>query len=306
MICSFRPSFTRVAYSLAAMLGIAAPALAAPFGGALYETFGAGGVTGIELANSSIGVGALKTPGTAIATGGSTVYFASGDTVYSTNASLIGLTVFHRNNAAPAGLAVDTTGGFLYETFGASSGVIAINLANPATSAGVLRLAATSIVEGGGKVYFASGDTIYSANPNLTGVSIFHTNSAATTSLALDAADGILYDAFGAGGLVGLDLANPGHAVGILGLEANNVAFGNGTVYFDSGDTIYATNPDLVGLTAFHSNNAPVDGLALLPPVLGASLGAAVPEPSATGVIGLGLIGLARLHRRRRPSKAAG
>ena len=152
-------------------------------------------------------------------------------------------------------------------------------------------------------MYFASGDTIYSANPNLTGVSIFHTNSAATTGLALDAADGILYDAFGAGGLVGLDLANPGHAVGIVGLEANNVAFGNGTVYFDSGNTIYATNPDLVGLTAFHSNNAPVDGLALLPPVLGASLGAAVPEPSATGVIGLGLIGLARLHRRRRPSK---
>ena len=146
MIRSFRPSFTRVAYSLAAMLGTAAPALAAPFGGALYETLGAGGVTGIELANSSIGVGALKTPGTAIATGGSTVYFASGDTVYSTNASLIGLTVFLRNNAAPAGLAVDTTGGFLYETFGASSGVIAINLAirRPVPGCCVLRPPASS------------------------------------------------------------------------------------------------------------------------------------------------------------------
>jgi hypothetical protein len=66
--------------------------------------------------------------------------------------------------------------GILYETFG-SNGFSAINLTDPSMSLGNLFTPATNIVAGGGKVYFESGNTIYSTSPNLVGLNTVLNNN---------------------------------------------------------------------------------------------------------------------------------
>jgi prepilin-type processing-associated H-X9-DG protein len=92
--------------------------------------------------------------------------------------------------------------------------------------------------------------------------------------------------------VVGIDLAHPGFAVGGLNIDATNIVFGDGHVFFQSGTTIYESSPDLVGLTVFAVNGAAPLGLAILPPEL-------VSEPATIGVMLAGLLGLAAARGRR-------
>ena len=145
----------------------------------------------------------------------------------------------------------------LYETFGAN-GVAAINLSTPPTGLGSLFDNATNIVAGGGKVYFESGNTIYSTSTNLVGLNTVLTNGQAATGLALDAADGILYETFGPNGISAIDLNNPSMSLGNLFDNATNIVAGGGKVYFESGNTIYSTSTNLVGLnTGAHQRPGP-------------------------------------------------
>jgi hypothetical protein len=173
--------------------------------------------------------------------------------------------------------------GVLHETFG-NGGVSAINLANPSQSLGNLNISATNIVAGGGMVYFE--------------LNVFHTNGAAPTGMALDATAGILYETFGNNGISAISLANPAVSLGNLGVSATNIVAGDGMVYFESGDTIYSTTSDLVGLNVVHTNGAPATGLAL------DATAAAVPEPSALFLMACGLLAIggfiASPYRRRR------
>jgi hypothetical protein len=204
----------------------------------------------------------------------------------------VGLNVVITNNVTPTGLALDAQDGILYETFG-SNGISAINLAN-SRGLGNLGVKATNIVAGGGMVYFESGNTIYSTSANLVGLHAVITNNVTPTGLALDAQDGILYETFGSNGVSAINLANS-RGLGNLGVTATNIVAGNGMVYFESGDTIYSSSADLVGLNAIHTNGEPPVGLALIPSV------SSVPEPSALLLMFFGLAGLGgRLLGRRR------
>jgi hypothetical protein len=294
MLPSSRRSLPALALCLFGLLaGSAAPALANPFPGALYEAFGAGGLGTLDLADPGQALGFVGIAASNVVAGGGKVYFDSGATIYSANPDLSGLTNLHQNGAAPVGLALDAADGILYETFGAD-GVIALDLADPGRAIGLLGLDATSIVFGGGKVYLQSGNTIYSANADLSGLAALHTNGEAATGLALDPTDGILYETFGADGVTALDLADPGRAIGFLGLAATNIVYGGGTVYLQGGSTIYSTNADLAGLTTFHVNGEAPTGLAFLPPTP-----PAVPEPATLGLFGVELLAMVALRRRR-------
>ena len=155
-----------------------------------------------------------------------------------------------------------TSNSILYETFG-SNGISAINLTDPPTGLGNLFATATNVVAGGGKVYFESGDTIYSTSTNLVGLTTVLTNGQAPTGLALDASRGILYETFGSNGISAIDLADPTRSLGNLFTPATNIVAGGGKVYFESGATIYSTSPDLVGLTTVLTNGQAPAGLAL-------------------------------------------
>jgi len=73
---------------------------------ALYETFGSGGVAGINLTNPPVGIGNLNINATNIVAGGGMVYFQSGATIYSSSAKLVGLNTVFTNRVAPTGLAL--------------------------------------------------------------------------------------------------------------------------------------------------------------------------------------------------------
>ena len=249
----------------------------------MYETFGQNGVSGFNLATGS-GVGNLGVPATNIVAGGGMVYFQSGNTIYSTTTNLVGLNTVITNGQAPTGLALDAADGILYETFG-SNGVSAINLVT-GRGVGNLFVPATNIVYGNGIVYFESGNTIYSSSANLVGLTTVLTNGQAPIGLALDAADGILYETFGANGVSGINLST-GRGVGNLGISATNIVYGNGSVYFENGDTIYSSSLNLVGLNTVHTNGEPASGLAFL------ATPAAVPEPGSIVLAFVGLLGLA-------------
>ncbi len=284
-----RRRFVRLtAFVFVLLVGSAGFAWAGPSNGLLYETFGSNGVAAINLTNPPTGLGNLFTPATNIVAGGGKVYFESGDTIYSTSPDLVGLTTVITNGQAATGLALDASRGILYETFG-SNGISAIDLADPQRSLGNLFINATNIVAGGGKVYFESGDTIYSSTPDLVGLTAVFTNGQPATGLALDASRGILYETFGSNGISAIDLADPQRSLGNLFTPATNIVAGGGNVYFESGDTIYSTTPDLVGLTAVFTNGQAPTGLALVTT-------ASVPEPSSITLVLVGLMCWAGRH----------
>jgi len=171
----------------------------------------------------------------------------------------------------------------IFETFG-QNGVAALD---PATGRGIgnLGVTATNIVAGAGTVYFESGNTIDSSTSNLVGLNTVITNNLPATGLALDAADGILYETFGANGVSALNL-NTGRGLGNLGVSATNIVYGNGKVYFESGNTIDSSTSNLVGLNTVITNNLPATGLALSVPA------AAIPEPGSIVLALVGLLGL--------------
>ena len=142
--------------------------------------------------------------------------------------------------------------GALYETFG-DGGVTALDLADPTVGLGNLEGNATNIVAGDGRVYFQDGSAIYASSPTLVGLTLVHDNGAAPIGLALDAADGILYESFGADGVSALSVKT-GAGIGNLGIAATNIVFGDGTLYIQDGTAIYASSADLVGLRLIHDN----------------------------------------------------
>ncbi|ARN80223.1 hypothetical protein [Methylocystis bryophila] len=152
--------------------------------------------------------------------------------------------------------------GVLYESFG-GDGVTGFFTANPGQAVGTIGVNATNVVAGGGKVYWEDGVNIWAANSNLTGASIIHVNGAAPTGLALDATTGILYESFGGDGVTGFFTANPGQAVGTIGVNATNVVAGGGKVYWEDGANIWAANSNLTGASIIHVNGAAPAGLGL-------------------------------------------
>jgi hypothetical protein len=68
-------------------------------------------------------------------------------------------------------------------------------------------------------------------------------------------------------------------------VAATNVAYANGTVYLESGDTIFSTSPTLVGLNTVHVNRQAPTGIAVMP----APTTTAVPEPASLGLLGVAL-----------------
>ena len=96
--------------------------------------------------------------------------------------TLSAITVVLSSLLAPGGASAATN--ILYETF-ADSEIVGISTANPGIGVGVHIGNATNVVAGGGKVYWEDGLNIWSANPDLTGASIIHTNGLAPTDLGL-------------------------------------------------------------------------------------------------------------------------
>ena len=96
----------------------------------------------------------------------------------------------------------------------------------------------------------------------------------APAGLALDAADGILYESFGANGISGINLATGG-GVGNLIQTATNLVYSGNTLYFQNGTAINTTTTDLVGVNTFYAGNTQApDGIAVLPATT-----TPVPEP---------------------------
>jgi hypothetical protein len=273
-----------------------AQAVAGSTSGTLYEAFGNAGVAAVSLANPTQSFGNLGVSATNIVYAGNSVYFESGSTIYHSSATLQGLaTVDVDNAAAPTAIAVNAAAGILYETFGVN-GIVAVNLANPSEAFGSLNINATNVVYAGGNVYFESGTTIYESSATLHGLTAVDSlNGVAPTGIAVNSADGILYETFGADGIAAINLANPSQAFGILGVDATNVVYSGGEVYFQDGQTIYESSAVLHGLTAVDSINAvaPTDFAVM----------STVPEPGAAVLMCAGLLGIAGRHFRERRGK---
>ena len=208
MLCAVRRAAIWLAIGMSATL--AATAARAAFPGALYETFGDGGVAALDLADPTLALGFLDSNATNIVAGDSGVYFQDGTAIYASGPTLVGATLVHENNFVPTNLALDAADGILYESFGAD-GVGAINI-NTGAGIGNLNIAATNMVFGDGTVYIQDGTAIYASSADLVGLTLVHDNNFVPTGLALDAADGILYESFGADG-VGAISVNTGAGI---------------------------------------------------------------------------------------------
>ena len=287
----FRVIAAGLACTSAGILAAGRPAQATPFPGALYETFGPNGVSGLTLTSPIAGVGNLFVPATNIVAGNGMVYFESGNTIYSTTPTLQGLNTVVVNNAAATGLALDASDGILYESFGAN-GISAIN-ATTGAGLGNLFQTATNIVAGNGRVYFENGNTVEVHQRDAAGASTVVDNTLAPAGLALDAADGILYESFGANGISGINLATGG-GVGNLIQTATNLAYSGNTPISKNGTAIN-DNDGSRGASTPSSRATPKrrTGLRCFP-----CDDHAVPEPPALAVMALGL----SAYRRARPA----
>ncbi len=289
----------RVAICLAIGMSatLATTAARAAFPGALYETFGDGGVVALDLADPAVALGSLGLSGTNIVAGDGSVYFQDGTAIYASSPTLVGATLVFNNSVAPSGLALDAADDILYESF-AGGAVAAVN-AKTGAGIGNLSIPATNMVFGDGTVYIQDGTAIYASSPTLVGLTLVLNNRVAPSGLALDAADGILYESFAGGAVAALN-AKTGAGIGNLSIPATNVVFGGGTVYIQDGTTIYTSSPTLVGLTPFHDNGTAPLGLAYSP----ASSPTPVPEAPTPALILMGFVGIVFLSSRQAAARA--
>ncbi len=190
-----------------------------------------------------------------------------------------------------AGSAIGGSTGVLYEALG-NNGIAAYNLADPTTPVATLNVPATNIVAYDNTVYFSNGGSIYSTGTDLQGASLFKSNGASVTAMAIDPSAGLLYEALSSGEIVALYLSDPSRAAGFLGQSATGLVEANNTVYFSQGNTVYSTSDNLSGLNVINTNSVPITGLAF---------SASVPEPSTIVLMLSGAVALAGrwLHRRR-------
>jgi hypothetical protein len=148
-----------------------------------------------------------------------------------------------------------------YESY--QSEIAALSLTVPGAQIGVHLGDVSNIAVGGGKVYFQEGVDIYSANPDLSGVTLFRHNGAAPTDIAVDAAAGVFYESFAGSELAALSLANPGTQLAVYLGNATKLAVGGGKVYFQDGVNIDSANPNLSGVKLFRVNGAAPSDIAV-------------------------------------------
>ncbi len=67
--------------------------------GTLYQSFGAFGLSGVSLANSTVSTGSYSGNATNLAVGGGKVYWQDGTSILDANTNLTGVMLFHTNNA---------------------------------------------------------------------------------------------------------------------------------------------------------------------------------------------------------------
>jgi hypothetical protein len=96
-----------------------------------------------------------------------------------------------------AGSAIAGSAGVLYEALG-NNGIAAYNLADPTTPLATLNDPATNIVTYGNTVYFSNGGSKYSTTTGLQGATLFKSNGASVTAMAIDPSAGLLYEAVSA------------------------------------------------------------------------------------------------------------
>jgi hypothetical protein len=149
-----------------------------------------------------------------------------------------------------------------YESY-VQSEIAALSLTVPGTQIGVHLGNATNIAIGGGKIYFQDGVDIYSANPDLSGVTLFRHNGAAPTDIAVDASAGVFYESFEGSELAALSLADPKTQIAVYLGNATNITVGGGKVYFQDGVNIDSANPNLSGVTLYRRNGAAPTDIAV-------------------------------------------
>ncbi len=277
-------------------LGLTASTPAWSYESAYYELFAGIELAAASIANPSSEIGFHSGNATNIAVGGGKVYFQDGVNIYSANPNLTNVTLFHVNGVAPTDIAIDAADGIYYESF-AGIELAAASIANPSSEIGFHSGNATNIAFGGGKVYFQDGVNIYSANPNLTNVTLFHVNGVAPTDIAIDAVDGIYYESFAGIELAAASIANPSSEIGFHNGNATNIAFGGGKVYFQDGVDIYSANPDLTDVTLFHVNGVAPTDLAVY------TASVAAPEPKTWVLLLIGMASVGWFGRRRVQTK---
>jgi hypothetical protein len=146
-----------------------------------------------------------------------------------------------------------------YESY-VQSEIAALSLTVPGTQIGLHIGDVTNIAVGGNKIYFQEGVDIYSANPDLSGVTLFRHNAAAPTDIAVDPTAGVFYESFAGSELAALSLADPTTQLGVYLGNATNITVGGGKVYFQDGVNIDSANPNLSGLALYrHNGAAPTD-----------------------------------------------
>ena len=149
-------------------------------------------------------------------------------------------------------------GGAYYETF-AGSEIVAIDLANPSLLLGIKTGNISNVAVGGDTVYYQDGRQIFAGNANLSSTSLFHTNGAVATDLAINVAGNAYYESFGTE-IVAIELANPSHLLGIRTGNITNISVSGGKVYYQDGIKIFVGNADLSSVSLFHTNGvAPTD-----------------------------------------------
>lgn len=239
--------------------------------------------------------GAISGDFTNVTTGGGKVYYQSGVNIYSADPDLGGATFIHANGVAPTDIAVDASRGLFYESFaGLEVAVVNTSFTHEYNA---ISGDFSNIAIGANKVYLQSGLNIYDANPDLTGLTLLHTNGLAPADIAVDSAGGYFYESFGGpfGEIAAVSL-DFGHEYNAISGDFSNITFGGGKVYFQSGLNIYEANPDLSGFALLHTNGLSPADIAYLP--------ATVPEPAAWAVMLLGFAVVGGSLRAKRPARA--
>lgn len=231
----------------------------------------------------------------AVTAGGGKVYWTEGANLWSANGDLSNASIMHVNGLSPNGLAVDVSSGHLFETFGGPNGEIASLNATATAEYGAHQGNIGAVVAGGGKVYWTEGKVLWYANEDLSDAAVLHINGGTPTGLALDVADGYLYETFtGFGGEIALETLDFTQQLGSVSGHITSVTTGGDKVYWTVGADLWSSNMDLSNAGVIHTNGLAPNGLAFLDDATQGN----VPEPASLLLVGAGLVGMLRNRRK--------